>query len=671
MADPASKLLKAARNWYEAGYCVVPSHEDGGKRPAGYWARYQKERPTWQQTEEWITSGNYTGIGVICGQASGNVEMLEIEGPEKDLAERISRIIDLALTKYESIGLPELCQRVFYGCAETSAGGGFHIFIRVTDGPALGNTKLAMNGDKVVAETRGEGGFVIVAPTPARKTHQQGSVYTLQPNTSPANTPQITSEERDLLHLLIGEALHQRQQTPTEPPKPKTPRATFPDLTPWDDWANRTSWADILTPHGWTYAWTAPDDRTHWVRPGKNIKEGTSATSLEDGPLYVFTTSTTLPANQGMSKLFVQAHFNHDGDLTAASRALRDQGYGSEPPTHPDLPPWNPPEHAPTDPEQADQDTQLRREYVLNHLPAVDWHHLWADETEEDWIVEPLLPARRLVALYSAPKVGKSLLMLELAAAIATGRPILGTTPTPRRILYVDFENDPRTDTRQRLQNMGYGPADLDNLTMLSYPNLSSLDSEKGSQELMSAIEVYGAEVVIIDTVSRSISGDENENDTWLDFFRHTGLKLKQANVALIRLDHSGKDETKGQRGGSAKSGDVDAVWRMSKASDDLFDLVCEANRLPIAERSLTIRRLEDPLRHEVTGNGHRAKRDELLAELSKINVPKQADLPVREAKKMAREMGVTFKDVTFTKAIWIEYCALPAAFMAVRLEGA
>jgi hypothetical protein len=261
--------------------------------------------------------------------------------------------------------------------------------------------------------------------------------------------------------------------------------------------------------------------------------------------------------------------------------------------------------------------------------------------------------------------------MLELAAAIATGRPILGTTPTPRRILYVDFENDPRTDTRQRLQNMGYGPADLDNLTMLSYPNLSSLDSEKGSQELMSAIEVYGAEVVIIDTVSRSISGDENENDTWLDFFRHTGLKLKQAGVALIRLDHSGKDENKGQRGGSAKSGDVDAVWRMSKASDDLFDLVCEANRLPIAERSLTIRRLEDPLRHEVVGNGHRAKRDELLDELVKHNVPKQADLPVREAKKMARDMGVAFKDVTFTKAVWTHYCALPTTFTAVRLEGA
>jgi hypothetical protein len=665
-----TKLLKAARNWYDAGYCVVPSHEDGGKRPAGYWARFQKERPTWQQTEEWITSGEYTGIGVICGEASGNIEMLEIEGPEEDLAGRIEAIIDLAIAKYASIGLPELCQRVFQGCAETSAGGGFHLFARINDGPALGNTKLAMNGDKVVAETRGQGGFVIVAPTPARKGHRQGSVYTLQPNTSPANTPDITSEERDLLHLLIGEALHQHHDTASEPPKPKTPRINAPDLTPWDDWANRTSWADILSPQGWTYNWTAPDERTHWTRPGKNKADGTSATSLEDGPLYVFTTSTDLPANEGMSKLYVYAHYHHGGDLQAASRHLRDQGYGTEQ-AHPELPAWTPPEHAPANPEQADQDTQLRREYVLEHLPAQDWHALWLDDTEEDWIVEPLLPARRLIALYSAPKVGKSLLMLELAAAIASGRPILGTTPTPRRLLYVDFENDPRTDIRQRLQNMGYGPADLDNLTLLSYPNLASLDSEKGSQELMSAIEVYGAEVVIIDTVSRSIAGDENENDTWLDFFRHTGLKLKQAGVALIRLDHSGKDETKGQRGGSAKSGDVDAVWRMSKASDDLFDLVCEANRLPIAERSLTIRRLEEPLRHEVLGNGHRAKRDELLEAMTDAGLPKDPDITLSEIKTMLRAAGVTFGNGTLNKSIWQAYCDLPAAFQIRTLEGA
>ncbi|MBC7679987.1 MAG: AAA family ATPase, partial [Pseudorhodobacter sp.] len=62
---------------------------------------------------------------------------------------------------------------------------------------------------------------------------------------------------------------------------------------------------------------------------------------------------------------------------------------------------------------------------IREKLPTLDWHALWADDSTEEWIVEPLLPARRLIALYSAPKVGKSLLMLELAVAISMGRPVL------------------------------------------------------------------------------------------------------------------------------------------------------------------------------------------------------------------------------------------------------
>ena len=89
-------------------------------------------------------------------------------------------------------------------------------------------------------------------------------------------------------------------------------------------------------------------------------------------------------------------------------------------------------------------------------LPVLDWHHLWADDTEEEWIVEPIIPARRLVALYSPPKMGKSLLSLEIAAAIAAGRTVLGQEAQPPKVvLYVDFENDPKVDVRERLTAMG------------------------------------------------------------------------------------------------------------------------------------------------------------------------------------------------------------------------
>jgi hypothetical protein len=295
-------------------------------------------------------------------------------------------------------------------------------------------------------------------------------------------------------------------------------------------------------------------------------------------------------------------------------------------------------------PFELDIDPATLSAQIRERFPVLDWHALWADESEEEWIVEPILPARRLIALYSAPKIGKSLLMLEVAASVAAGRPVLGTQPEERRVLYVDFENDPRADVRERLQAMQFHPDQLGNLYYLSFPTLAALDSERGSEELMAAVAEYQAEVVVIDTVSRSVAGDENENDTWLAFYRHTGLKLKKAQVALIRLDHSGKDETKGQRGVSAKSGDVDAVWRLSRLTDDDYKLECEASRMPIYEKVLTLHREQMPLRHIADARGAAAIPPALeqawIKALDDAECPK--DISKKAAMKVIRGAGMT-----------------------------
>lgn len=259
-----------------------------------------------------------------------------------------------------------------------------------------------------------------------------------------------------------------------------------------------------------------------------------------------------------------------------------------------------------------------RLERIRQHFPRLDWQALWDDEDDEDWIVEPILPARRLVAIYSPPKVGKSLLMLEIAVGIARAVQVLGVTPDrPRRVLYIDFENDPKGDIRERLKAMGEKPQNLDNLVYLSFPTMAALDSAQGGHELMAAVQAYSCEVVVIDTVSRAVAGEENENDTWLAFYRHTGRALKAAGIALIRLDHTGKDETKGQRGGSAKSGDVDAVWRLSKVTETTFQLTCEANRLPITEKTLVLHRETSPrLWHRVDASGRAGAWRERVAEV-------------------------------------------------------
>jgi hypothetical protein len=265
---------------------------------------------------------------------------------------------------------------------------------------------------------------------------------------------------------------------------------------------------------------------------------------------------------------------------------------------------------------------------IGDRFPPIDWYDLWEQEDDDEWIVYPILPARRLVALFSPPKVGKSLLMLELAVAISRGTEALGNTPDgPRRVLYVDFENDPRGDIRSRLKAMGMKPADLSDLVYLSYPRLAYLDTHIGGLELLAIAQHYGCEVVVIDTISRAVSGEENDNDTWLSFYRNTGQLLKAAGIAAIRLDHTGKDETKGMRGGSAKYGDVDLVWAMSRITDTKFRVECTANRLPVGEKVLLLERRSEPnLHHAVSlewiADAVTDEADQIVAVLRRLKAP-------------------------------------------------
>ncbi|MGJ9505404.1 AAA family ATPase [Actinotignum schaalii] len=310
----------------------------------------------------------------------------------------------------------------------------------------------------------------------------------------------------------------------------------------------------------------------------------------------------------------------------------------------------------PTQPELISDEEAIKQQ-VLQHLPIINWHELWADTSEEDWILYPLIPYRRGVALYSPPKVGKSLLMLEIAAHIAEGSECLGATPDrPHNVLYVDFENDPKGDIRPRLQAMGFNPERLTGLKYLSFPVLAGLDTEQGAEQLLQACRVYTCDLVVIDTISRAVNGEENENDTWLSFYKHTGLKLKQAGIAMVRLDHTGKDLEKGQRGGSAKAGDVDAIWKFHKVTEDGSTLMLslDSARMSIGERKLVLRREPDPLRHAVNGAGPitawEAKVNEVIKALDELDAPE--DIGRNRARELLREHDISVSTDCLREAI-------------------
>jgi AAA domain len=202
----------------------------------------------------------------------------------------------------------------------------------------------------------------------------------------------------------------------------------------------------------------------------------------------------------------------------------------------------------------AGRDMQHQAGDDLSRFEFTDWTKAWDEEpTEIQWLLAPLLERGTANVIYSDAGVGKSLVALESAASIAQ----------TEHVLYVDSENR-RRDHRDRLQAMGYTPEKLQNLHMLSFPDLPPLDKREGGSILLRLAESVSAVLVMIDTTMRFVDGKENDADTFNAMYKHTMLPLKGAGICSLRLDHEGKDSSKGQRGSSGKRGDVDSVWRLT-----------------------------------------------------------------------------------------------------------
>lgn len=325
-----SLLLDTALELTHLGYCVVPTRADGTKAPVGDWKRWQTERPGPDQLQHWLGTGSFDGIGLVCGSVSGNLEMLELEG--RAIAEGVSvRMAEIA----DASGLGDLWSRIVTGYSETSPSGGIHFLYRV-QGPVAGNTKLARrpatpeeleaNPDEklyVLVETRGEGGYVVIAPSNGR-THESGRPWTVLAG-GVDTIPTITADERDALHIL-AQAVDQMPVQETAPANSATSTGgTGPDTA--GDYNAKTTWDDVLIPQGWAKVFTA-GSTTYWRRPGK--QRGISATTgRNDGDnLYVFSSSTEFDTERPYSRFAAYALLEHGGDMSAAGKTLYKQGYG-------------------------------------------------------------------------------------------------------------------------------------------------------------------------------------------------------------------------------------------------------------------------------------------------------------------------------------------------------
>ncbi|HZA25203.1 MAG TPA: bifunctional DNA primase/polymerase, partial [Dehalococcoidia bacterium] len=231
---------------YNAGLCVVPPKEDGTKAPLGEWREYQSQRPSESVLDGWYTHSR-TGLGLVCGAISGNLEVLEFD--DRAAYEEFRELA-------EASGLGGLVNRIEAAYCEESPSGGIHWLYRCEK--IGGNAKLARRPKlpdemahtqdrvKVLIETRGEGGFIITAPS-FGDVHPSGQPYRLLQGAF-GTIATITPKERAGLFELARTFDQMPKQTVQERPPP---RSETSGVRPGDDFNARGEWANILVPHGW------------------------------------------------------------------------------------------------------------------------------------------------------------------------------------------------------------------------------------------------------------------------------------------------------------------------------------------------------------------------------------------------------------------------------------
>lgn len=604
MSEPTpNDILFAALEFRAAGISVVPVREDGTKAPATNWKQYQERLA--EPDEILAQLSNAQGFGIVTGAISGNLEMLELEGR----AIHAGCLQEAKEVAYNS-GMEEVWEILGTTYVEQTPSGGVHWLYRISDDVVPGNTKLARRpgengGVDVLAETRGEGGFVVVAPSHGA-VHSSGLPWVRIGDSTPASIKTLTMDQRDALHDIFR-ALDQMPRAEVITQAVSVTRDSD-SLLPGDDFNARASWDEILV--GWTRVYRKSTGEWMWRRPGKN--EGISAsTGLNDADnLYIWSTSTNFEAETVYSKFAAYAHLNFGGDYSAAARDLKRLGYG-ETPTYPLTP-----EHqlrplsevidnvvelrpvADDDelalPDRHEQlftyelENQSIRREVRKHLDDLEnlasyrpptivrsaADELAMPDEETAWTVFDLMPRGANVLLTAAYKSGKTTMVNNLVKALVDDEPFLGkygVEPHDGRVVIFNYEVDPR-QYRQWLRDMNI--RNLDKVTLVHLRGLRMpVTTTHIEDKIVDLLAEYECQTWILDPFARAFvgSGEENSNSDVGRFLDTLDVIKARAGVSnLVMPAHTGRAEEQGitrARGATRLDDHADARWILTKSA--------------------------------------------------------------------------------------------------------
>jgi AAA domain len=172
-------------------------------------------------------------------------------------------------------------------------------------------------------------------------------------------------------------------------------------------------------------------------------------------------------------------------------------------------------------------------------------------------LIEPgLLPAQGILFVGGEPKLGKSVLVANLALSLAAGSNRTGfAIAAPRRVLICQFELPlPQFIRRLSIMRSVLGKAADDNLWVDTCAAGHLLSAPQGLQHFVLAAKAAAAEAVVLDPLYSTHDQDENDTRAMAGLCQSL-LRLRDASRAALVVVHHVKKSISRQEIGSALRG--------------------------------------------------------------------------------------------------------------------
>lgn len=207
---------------------------------------------------------------------------------------------------------------------------------------------------------------------------------------------------------------------------------------------------------------------------------------------------------------------------------------------------------------------------VTRGLPthtSQDFRHL----PRHVWLVRDVFHGGEIIILWGESQAGKTALLLDMVAAIASGSDWAGHPVTRTNVIYVALEGQIGVRTRVQALEHDRGVSHLDGIHYVFNP--CNVASEADVNELALTALKHDAKFIVIDTLSASIAGmaEENSNSAMAGVIANVQRLTQMTGAAVLLVHHCGNDPKRGARGAYALHANPDVSIEVGRSGEDRY----------------------------------------------------------------------------------------------------